>query len=74
MSLVKTKVIATTVACTANSENVVGDRLQAYATRQKGSMGRYDKSLACFSYLVAMAGESVNVCLRVLKQGNRSRW
>ncbi|KAK3741913.1 hypothetical protein QZH41_010033, partial [Actinostola sp. cb2023] len=39
---------------TANSENVVGDRLQAYATRPKGSMGRYDNSLACFSYLVTM--------------------
>ncbi|KAK3753294.1 hypothetical protein QZH41_015236 [Actinostola sp. cb2023] len=40
---------------TANSENVVGDRLQAYATRPKRSMGRYDHSLACFSYLVTMA-------------------
>ncbi|KAK3754687.1 hypothetical protein QZH41_015387 [Actinostola sp. cb2023] len=37
-------------------------------------MGRYDNSLACFSYEVTMAGASVNVCLRVLKRGNRSRY
>ena len=56
---------------TAISINVVGKRHQAYATRPKGSMGRNVNSIVGW---LAMASESMKVCLRVLKKGNKSRY